>query len=375
MANLAIPPPSRVAIGYTMVGGERQDVYLNIEWARYFESLNGQVSTVASAVGLPGAPGQTGAAGSSLAMMGDGDGSTEFIMVAGGGTAGAPGAQGPQGLQGPPIELSTDADNSVEFIPLAGAAGTPGAVGAPGPVLFVGEPESVSEFIPLAGPQGPQGVQGSGGSAGQDGAALFMLGDPDPPDVIPLPGPQGLQGITGNAGANGSALFMLGEADAPDPIVYPGPTGPAGATGPTGSVGAAGAALFVLQDTPNEDMPLQDGSKAPLYAPTFTGTVTAPKFQTAAASASALTGVATTVYALPNLALAALYLVHANIGNVADAVNYGAFAVIATDGSSARIVSNNSAPLQVINLSSLNIQCQQSSGSTQTIIMTVTRIG
>lgn len=74
------------------VGGQRQDVYLNVEWGRYFESLNGQVTTVVSAVGLPGAAGQTGAAGSGLATSSDSESSVEFIPMPG--PAGSPGLNG-----------------------------------------------------------------------------------------------------------------------------------------------------------------------------------------------------------------------------------------------------------------------------------------
>lgn len=113
---------------------------------------------------------------------------------------------------------------------------------------------------------------------------------------------------------------------------------------------------------------------APLANPVFTGVTTSPKFQTATASVSAANGVATTVYALPNAAVA-MYLASVNIGSVADAVNWGAFAAIATDGASARIVFSYNTGVQTITLSGLNIQTTQGSGGTQTANITVTKIG
>jgi hypothetical protein len=113
---------------------------------------------------------------------------------------------------------------------------------------------------------------------------------------------------------------------------------------------------------------------APLANAVFTGVTTSPKFQTATGSAAAANGVATTVYALPNAAVA-MYLASVNIGSVADAVNWGAFALIATDGASARIVFSNNTGVQTITLSGLNIQTTQGSGGTQTANVTVTKIG
>lgn len=108
---------------------------------------------------------------------------------------------------------------------------------------------------------------------------------------------------------------------------------------------------------------------------TFTGTVTAPKFQTATATvAGVASGVATTIYTMPS-ASPAMYLVSANIGSVSDAVNFQAFAVIAADNGSARLVSVSNATTQTITLVGLAIKSTQSSGVAQTINMTVTKIG
>lgn len=117
-----------------------------------------------------------------------------------------------------------------------------------------------------------------------------------------------------------------------------------------------------------------DTSLAPLASPIFSGIVTSPKFQTATGSASAPSGTATTIYAMPNTAPAA-YLVHANVGPTGDATNYSAFAVVVSDGASARTALSSNGALQTITLSGLNIQTTQTSGSTQTVNATITRIG
>lgn len=110
MANLSIPAPSRIAVGSVLVNGQRLDVLLNPEWARYFDSLNSQVVLTGRAVGQPGAPGTTGAAGVGVSLSDEGGGDTEFIP-------GPPGAQGPAGAAGLPLFLLQDAPESTDCIP------------------------------------------------------------------------------------------------------------------------------------------------------------------------------------------------------------------------------------------------------------------
>lgn len=107
---------------------------------------------------------------------------------------------------------------------------------------------------------------------------------------------------------------------------------------------------------------------------TASGPVTSPKFQTANGSASAPTSVATTLYTLPSAA-PAVYLVSANIGAVGDTANYSAFAVIATDGATARIALSNNGALLAIALVGLEVKVTQGSGATQTANVTITKIG
>lgn len=208
------------------------------------------------------------------------------------------------------------------------------------------------------------------GKNGTDGVAVMLAGDGGE-SVEFIPGPPGGQGRQGDPGP---PLFLTQDNEASVEFI-PGPPGQ------TGQQGNPGLALFMLQESYSEclgELPMQPmpdiSGKAPLASPTFTGIVTAPIFQTATSSAVAPNGVATTICTLPN-GPASMWLVSANIGNVSDAVNYSAYAVIATDGATARLTTVANASLQTITLSGLNVQSTQGSGGTQNINMTITRIG
>jgi len=49
---LSVPPPTRVALGTIDIGGKKFELFVSPEWARYFQSLNGQV--LAGGVALAG---------------------------------------------------------------------------------------------------------------------------------------------------------------------------------------------------------------------------------------------------------------------------------------------------------------------------------
>ena len=85
-------------------------------------------------------------------------------------------------------------------------------------------------------------------------------------------------------------------------------------------------------------------------------------------SVSATTATATTAIALP-AAGTNVYMVTIG-GVVSDAVNYGAWALIAKCGNSARILTKNDATFMTITLSGMNVQVTQSSGGTQTVVGT-----
>jgi hypothetical protein len=130
--------------------------------------------------------------------------------------------------------------------------------------------------------------------------------------------------------------------------------------------GFTGTGLLALQNSPTFITPA-------LGAATATS-VTSGIFLTASASASALTGVATTIIAIPNDTPCA-YLVSAHTGIANDVSNYSAVAIVLANGSTARIALNNNAALLTITLSGLNVQVTQSSGGTQTVTVTLTKLG
>lgn len=108
---------------------------------------------------------------------------------------------------------------------------------------------------------------------------------------------------------------------------------------------------------------------------THTGATTVELVRTATATvAGVASGVATTIYTLANSTTPRAYLVQVNIGNVNDAVNYSAFAVVLTDGVSARFALQNNGANQTVTLSGLNIRSTQTSGIAASITATVTRI-
>lgn len=101
---------------------------------------------------------------------------------------------------------------------------------------------------------------------------------------------------------------------------------------------------------------------------------TATKFRSVTASAVAASGAATTLYAIPN-GPPCLWLVSADIGAVGDATNYGAFAILMSDGATLRVVQTNNAAQQTITVSGLNVRSTQTSGAQQTINMKLTCLG
>jgi hypothetical protein len=97
MNNLSAPNQARIPIGTVVVNGQQLEVTINVEWARYFESLTVTTnSNTAAAVN-----GKNGADGVAVMLAGDGAESVEFVP-------GPPGAPGPQGAPGPALFLLQD---------------------------------------------------------------------------------------------------------------------------------------------------------------------------------------------------------------------------------------------------------------------------
>lgn len=98
---LNVPAPTRIPLGTLQVGGQKVDLFLAPEWARYFQSLNAQVQAAGSALAQanalfalqsdavdapdvfpapPGPPGMQGDPGLALFMLQD-DARDEPMLV------------------------------------------------------------------------------------------------------------------------------------------------------------------------------------------------------------------------------------------------------------------------------------------------------
>jgi hypothetical protein len=97
---LSVPPPTRVALGTLQIGGQKVELFVSTEWARYFQSLNSQVQNNAGAlaesaqhaallgdsgeasdfVPQPGPPGQRGEMGPALFLLQDDIGEQPMLM-------------------------------------------------------------------------------------------------------------------------------------------------------------------------------------------------------------------------------------------------------------------------------------------------------
>lgn len=107
MNNLSAPNQARIPIGTVIVGGQKFEVVINVEWARFFESLT--VSTNSNSAAAVN--GKNGADGVAVMVTGDGGDSVEFIP-------GPPGAPGRQGDPGPALFIMQDNDTNDIFWPI-----------------------------------------------------------------------------------------------------------------------------------------------------------------------------------------------------------------------------------------------------------------
>ncbi|BAO04676.1 hypothetical protein KMC49_gp22 [Ralstonia phage Firinga] len=118
--------------------------------------------------------------------------------------------------------------------------------------------------------------------------------------------------------------------------------------------------------------PVGSTTPAAVTGTTVKGTV----FQSAtSAVASAPSGTAVTVYTFANAA-PMCWLVSSSLGFTSnDTTHYDLFAVVLTDGTSARVAFSNAGSNMSVALSGLNLQITQNSGATQPINTVLTRVG
>lgn len=156
--------------------------------------------------------------------------------------------------------------------------------------------------------------------------------------------------------ATGDALFVAATA--------------ASGRGILGS-GAAGDNVFIAitQEDARDAM-----AAAPLDDPVFTTKITTPRIITATGVTTVGSGVAGTIFTAP-AGTNAIYVVAANIGLTNDPANYAAFAMVMADGASLRRMSGTDGALLAITISGLTVQSTQTTGTSQTINATITRLG
>lgn len=125
MNRLSAPMQARIPIGTVVVNGQQLEVTINVEWARFFESLTGRTNSNSVAVTSL----RSSVEGAFALGAGDSDGGMEYIP-------GPPGLNGLNGEPGPAVGvLINEGGESAEFIP--GPPGPPGRQGDPGPALFI----------------------------------------------------------------------------------------------------------------------------------------------------------------------------------------------------------------------------------------------
>ena len=123
MNTLITPAQARIPIGSVVINGRQFEVAINIEWAKFFESLASTTNAISSEVARNGVDGP--AVG---LMFSDGADGVEFI----------PGPQGIPGVRGeigPALGLLDEAPEAPGFVP--GPPGGRGPQGAPGPAIFL----------------------------------------------------------------------------------------------------------------------------------------------------------------------------------------------------------------------------------------------
>jgi hypothetical protein len=134
---ISVPPPTRIAIGTAMVNGQRIEIFLTTEWARYFEALNEQSSNTLQNL-------NNFATGAFMGLLAEGGDGSESMPP----PPGQRGLTGDTGATGPAVILSDEGSGATEFVP--GPPGAPGAPGPAGPAIFMlQEPETNDVFWPV----------------------------------------------------------------------------------------------------------------------------------------------------------------------------------------------------------------------------------
>lgn len=134
------------------------------------------------------------------------------------------------------------------------------------------------------------------------------------------------------------------------------------------STGATGTGKLVFDGTPTLVTPVIGAATGTSLV--LSGNAQAASFHTTSGqTASTASGTPVTLGAVT----AGLYLVNTYLTNVGSG-NYTAVAIIVSEGTDARIALNSNGSLLTITLSTLNIQATQTSGSSQVISYSITKL-
>lgn len=131
-----VPPPTRVPIGAVTINGKQVEIFLSVEWARYFESLNGQSNTTLQSF-------NNFATGAFMGLLAEGGDGAESMLP----PPGPRGLTGDTGSAGPAVILGDEGGN-VEFVP--GPTGRSGEQGPPGQAIFMLQDDAgADQMIPF----------------------------------------------------------------------------------------------------------------------------------------------------------------------------------------------------------------------------------
>jgi hypothetical protein len=124
MSRITSPSQGRVPIGYAVIGGQKVEITLNDEWARFFDAVALRLSTASSQISnIQSAVDMASALGS-----GDGDGGGDSMPS-------IPGKDGATGATGPALGFLMAEPELPDWLP--GTQGPPGAQGIPGPAIYL----------------------------------------------------------------------------------------------------------------------------------------------------------------------------------------------------------------------------------------------
>ena len=78
---ISLPQPARIALGTVNSGGNNIELFVSVEWARYFDTLNTQGASGIGTPGTPGAAGKDGLPGMPIFLAGEAAEESTYIVM------------------------------------------------------------------------------------------------------------------------------------------------------------------------------------------------------------------------------------------------------------------------------------------------------